>query len=100
MIKSDLIERITAKQSRGSPEDIAKAVNTLITLLADSLANGHRIEIRGFGSFSLHFQGERTAHNPKTRQKITTKGKYRSYFKPGKELRDKVNQFSSEKTLT
>jgi len=100
MIKSNLIEKIAARQTKYSNEYMGLAVNTLIELLADSLANGKRIEIRGFGSFCLHFQAERTAHNPKTKQKITTKGKYRTYFKPGKELRDRVNRIPDEKPFT
>ncbi|MDF2867527.1 MAG: integration host factor subunit beta [Gammaproteobacteria bacterium] len=100
MIKSNLIEKIAAKQTKYSSEYMGVAVNKLIELLTDSLANGERIEIRGFGSFCLHFQSERMAHNPKTKQKITTKGKYRTYFKPGKELRDRVNRITKEKPLT
>jgi len=94
MIKSNIIAQLAAKQTSYSEEDIGSAVNRLIELLADSLAKGKRIEIRGFGSFRLHFHGVRQAHNPKTGQKITTTEKYRAHFKPGKELRDRVNQTS------
>lgn len=91
MIKSDLIEKIAAKHMEYSSEQIASAVNSIIEIMADVLARGERIEIRGFGSFSLHYQTERKAHNPKTGEKIITPGKYRPHFKPGKELRDRVN---------
>ena len=59
--------------------------------MAQSLADGDRIEIRGFGSFSLHFRAPRTGRNPKTGESVELEGKYVPYFKPGKELRERVN---------
>lgn len=97
MKKSSLIEKLTLKYPQYATGDITSAINKLINLMADSLANGKRIEIRGFGSFSLHFQAARTAHNPKTGEKIATKNKYRPHFKPGKELRARVNPSINEK---
>ena len=60
--------------------------------LAERLAGGERIEIRGFGSFSLHYRAPRIGRNPKTGESVGLAGKYVPHFKPGKELRDKVNQ--------
>ena len=59
--------------------------------MSEILNNGGRIEIRGFGSFNLHFRPPRRAHNPKTGEKLVTNPKYAVHFKPGKELREKVN---------
>jgi integration host factor subunit beta len=66
--------------------------------MSEALIQGKRIEIRGFGSFSLHFRPPRRAHNPKTGQKVVTEAKYSPHFKPGKELRERVNA-SKDKTL-
>ena len=60
--------------------------------MAQSLAQGKRIEIRGFGSFSLHYREPRVGRNPKTGQSVELEGKYVPHFKPGKELRDRVNE--------
>ena len=59
--------------------------------MAQNLATGNRIEIRGFGSFSLHFRPPRIGRNPKTGEAVALSGKYVPHFKPGKELREKVN---------
>jgi integration host factor subunit beta len=60
--------------------------------MSDILAAGERIEIRGFGSFSLHYRAPRTGRNPKTGESVTLEGKYVPHFKPGKEMRDRVNE--------
>ena len=59
--------------------------------MADALAAGDRIEIRGFGSFCLHYRAPRTGRNPKTGDSVDLAAKYVPHFKPGKELRDQVN---------
>jgi integration host factor subunit beta len=59
--------------------------------MAEALAVGERIEIRGFGSFSLHYRAPRLGRNPKTGEKVELAGKYVPHFKPGKELRERVN---------
>lgn len=92
LTKSELIDRITARQSQLSPKDVELAVKTLIEEMADTLANGGRIEIRGFGSFSLHFRAPRVGRNPKTGASVELHGKYVPHFKPGKELRERVNE--------
>ena len=92
MIKSELIE-LLAKNNKEIPEkDIFLGVNLLLGYMTDSLTKGNRIELRGFGSFSLHHRPPRQAHNPKTMQKTVSKEKYASHFKPGKELRNRVNE--------
>ena len=91
LIKSQLIAEISKQLSHLPEKDIALAVNRVIEQMSDVLSNGGRIEIRGFGSFCLHYRPPRKAHNPKTGEKLTTNPKYAVHFKPGKELRDQVN---------
>ena len=92
MTKSELIEIIAAKQSQLSVKDVELAVKTLIEQMSETLAAGERIEIRGFGSFSLHYRAPRIGRNPKTGESVGLAGKYVPHFKPGKELRDRVNR--------
>ena len=92
MLKSELIETITQQLPNLSLEDSAKSVNLILELMTKSLSQGERIEIRCFGSFALRYRNPRKAHNPKTGQRVQTKGKHRPHFKPGKELRDRVNK--------
>jgi integration host factor subunit beta len=92
MTNSELIERIAATQTQLSAKDVELAVKTLIELMASTLAQGQRIEIRGFGSFSLHYRSPRIGRNPKTGESVGLSGKHVPHFKPGKELRDRVNE--------
>jgi len=91
MTKSELVERIAAKQDQLSVRDIELAVKTVLEQMAATMAEGRRIEIRGFGSFSLNFRAPRTGRNPKTGEAVLLDGKHVPHFKPGKELRDRVN---------
>jgi integration host factor subunit beta len=91
MTKSELIELIAAKQSQLSLKDVELAVKTIIEQMSETLAAGERIEIRGFGSFSLHYRAPRIGRNPKTGESVGLAGKHVPHFKPGKELRDRVN---------
>lgn len=91
MTKSELIEKIALQQDQLPPKDVELAVKVILEDLAQALVNNGRIEIRGFGSFSLHFREPRQGRNPKTGEKVELPGKYVPYFKPGKELRDRVN---------
>ena len=91
MTKSELIERITALQPQLSAKDVELAVKTIIEQMSHSLATGERIEIRGFGSFSLHYRAPRKGRNPKTGDTVELEGKYVPHFKPGKEMRERVN---------
>jgi len=92
MTKSELIELIASRQSQLSSKDVELAVKTMIEHMAQALAHGNRIEIRGFGSFSLHYRAPRIGRNPKTGESVGLSGKYVPHFKPGKELRDRVNR--------
>lgn len=91
LIKSQLIGEISTRFPHLPEKDIALAVYHIIEHMSDILSNGGRIEIRGFGSFNLHFRPPRLAHNPRTGQKLMTTKKFAAHFKPGKELREKVN---------
>ena len=91
MTKSELIEKLSQKQSQLTYKDVEFAVKTLTEQMAQNLSSGGRIEIRGFGSFSLHYRPPRIGRNPKTGEAVSLAGKYVPHFKPGKELRERVN---------
>lgn len=92
MTKSELIERIVEQQDQLSAKDVELAIKTMLEHMSSTLAAGERIEIRGFGSFSLHYRAPRIGRNPKTGDSVALEGKYVPHFKPGKELRDRVNE--------
>lgn len=91
MTKSELIERIAQRQDQLSAKDVELTVKLLLDFMSEVLATGERIEIRGFGSFSLHYREPRVGRNPKTGDAVELAGKYVPHFKPGKEMRDRVN---------
>ncbi len=91
MTKSELIELMARKQKHLPAKDVELAVKHLLELMSDALSRGDRIEIRGFGSFSLHFRPARLGRNPKTGEAVSLSGKYVPHFKPGKNLRERVN---------
>jgi len=90
--KSELIEAIARKQPHLAHKDVELAVKCIIDQMSRSLSAGDRIEIRGFGSFSLHYRSPRMGRNPKTGDSVALSSKYVPHFKPGKELRDRVDQ--------
>ena len=91
MTKSELIELIASRQRQLSSKDVELAVKTILEHMSQTLSTGERIEIRGFGSFSLHYREPRRGRNPKTGDAVQLTGKYVPHFKPGKELRERVN---------
>lgn len=92
MTKSELIEALARRQSHLAYKDVELAVKSLLEQMSQALATGQRIEIRGFGSFSLHFRPPRVGRNPKTGASVGLPGKHVPHFKPGKELRERVDQ--------
>ncbi|RUO21725.1 integration host factor subunit beta [Aliidiomarina haloalkalitolerans] len=92
MTKSELIEKLINKQPELQPKDVERGVREILEVMVHSLAAGDRIEIRGFGSFSLHFRKPRVGRNPKTGEQVELGGKYVPHFKPGKALRERVNE--------
>ena len=90
MTKSDLIDHLceAEKMPKGRAELL---INAIFDCMEASLRRGERIEIRGFGSFSLHFRPPRQGRNPKTGEAVALSGKHVPHFKPGKDLRERVN---------
>ena len=91
MTKSELIEKLMTSYDEVQTREIEVAVKELLEYMAQTLQRGERIEIRGFGSFSLNYRAPRTGRNPKTGELVELSGKYVPHFKPGKELRDRVD---------
>ena len=91
MTKSELIEILSQRQVHLKADDVDLAVKSLLEMMGGALATGERIEVRGFGSFSLHFRPPRTGRNPKTGDAVALAGKHVPHFKPGKELRERVS---------
>ena len=91
MNRSDLIGLLASKQSFLGEQDVQQAVDALLRQMSDALASGQRIEIRGFGSFTLHSRPPRIGRNPRTGQPVALPARHVPHFKPGKELRERVN---------
>lgn len=91
MTKSELIEALAKQQPHLALKDVELAVKCLIEQMNQALSSGERIEIRGFGSFSLHLRAPRIGRNPKTGETVALSKKHVPHFKPGKELRDRVD---------
>ena len=90
MTKSELVELIASKQTQLSVKDVELAVKTIIEHMSQSLADGQRIEIRGFGSFSLHHRAARTGRNPKTGEEVPIHPRRVLTFRPSHLMRDRV----------
>ena len=91
MTKSELIEILSRRQPHLKSDDVDLAVKSLLEMMGGALAQGERIEIRGFGSFSLHYRPPRVGRNPKTGDSVALPAKHVPHFKPGKELRERVS---------
>ena len=100
MTKSELIEILAQKQTQLAYKDVELAVKNMLEHMATTLANGERIEIRGFGSFSLHFRPPRVGRNPKTGDSVDLTAKYVPHFKPGKEMRERLNESMERVEIT
>jgi integration host factor subunit beta len=91
MTRTELVDRLSRRQTHLNHEDVAFAVKTLLDQMSDTLAHGGRIEIRGFGAFSLHRRRSRVSRNPLTGASVALPDRHVPHFKPGKELRERVN---------
>ncbi len=91
MTKSELIEALAREQNHLAYRDVELAVKSILEQMSQTLATGGRIEVRGFGSFSLHYRPPRMGRNPKTGESVALSGKHVPHFKPGRELRERVN---------
>nr|VFK59913.1 MAG: integration host factor subunit beta [Candidatus Kentron sp. TC] len=95
MNKPDLIHRMAASMENTGHEDARIMVDIILVSIADALAAGERVEIRGFGSFGVRYHEPRIGRNPKTGERVDIFGRYVPYFKPGKELRQRVDETGS-----
>ena len=91
MTRSELIARLAERYPQLVAKDAEFAVRTILEAMARTLVDGHRIEIRGFGSFALSHRPPRVGRNPKSGEKVMVPGKRVPHFKPGKELRERVD---------
>ena len=91
MTRAELIDRLIQGQPHLSQEDVELAVKTMMDQMSAALARGERIEIRGFGAFSLRRRESRVGRNPRTGEPVALPERHVPYFRPGKELRDRVN---------
>lgn len=90
MTKSELIELLIRRQPHLKADDVDLSVKAILQMMGTALATGDRIEVRGFGSFSLHYRPPRMGRNPKTGDSVALPAKHVPHFKPGKELRERV----------
>ncbi|MBP8278580.1 MAG: integration host factor subunit beta [Propionivibrio sp.] len=92
MTKSDLIARLAERFPQLVAKDADFAVKMILDALSEALVKGDRIEIRGFGSFSLNYRPPRVGRNPKSGDKVSVPEKWVPHFKAGKELRERVDK--------
>ena len=92
--KSEMIDILAVEQPQLAYRDVELAVKGLLDHMAAALAQGERIEVRGFGSFSLHYRPARSGRNPKTGDTVVVNDKHVPHFKPGKELRERVDGYA------
>jgi integration host factor subunit beta len=92
MVKSELVQQLVNRQNALLLKEVEVAVTHILDHMSESLAQGDRVEIRGFGSFAPRYRPPRRAHNPRTGARVFTQAKYTPHFKPGKEMRDRVEQ--------
>lgn len=91
MIKSELIQIIAQQNPHLYQRDVERIINTMIDEIISALANGDRVELRGFGAFSTKSRKARTGRNPRTGDTVSVEAKSVPFFKTGKELRDRLN---------
>jgi len=93
--RSELIEALVEKQPHLAHRDVELAVKAVLERMGSSFEFGDRIEIRGFGSFSLHYRPARIGRNPKTGESVHVEDKFSPHFKPGKELKERVDAINA-----
>lgn len=91
MTKSELIENLVAKNPALQLKSVDDSVRELLEQIIQTLEKGERVEVRGFGSFSLHYRQSRVGRNPKTGDSVKLSAKYVPHFKAGKELKERVD---------
>jgi integration host factor subunit beta len=91
MTRSELVEELAAKFSQLTQKDAEQAVKTILDAVSDALVRGHRVEIRGFGSFTVNHRAPRTGRNPRSGAEVNIPEKKVPHFKPGKALRELID---------
>lgn len=91
MTRSELVTALAQRFPQLVQKDAELAVSEILVAISQNLSKGHRVEIRGFGSFGLNYRPARTARNPKTGEKVPVPGKHLPHFKAGKELRERIS---------
>ncbi len=91
MIKSELIQKIAAQNPHLYRQDVERIVNTILNEIVRAMARGDRVELRGFGAFSVKYRDARVARNPRTGEPVRVAEKKVPFFKAGKELRERLN---------
>ncbi len=92
MKRSELVDELAKEYPHLYHRDIEKVVDVFYSSIADALANGKRVELRGFGAFSIKERGPRIARNPKNGDRVAVSSKKTVYYKPGKELKERINK--------
>lgn len=91
MIRSELVQKIASENSDLRLEEVERIVDTFFDSIVEQLASGGRVELRGFGAFSTRSRESRTGRNPRTGAAVDVSAKNVPYFKPGKEMRERLN---------
>ena len=91
MIKSELVQKIADNNPHLFQRDVENIVNAILNEITTALANGNRVELRGFGAFSVKNRPARIGRNPRTGEKVNVEEKWVPFFKTGKELRERLN---------
>ncbi|MCI5045664.1 MAG: integration host factor subunit beta [Aquisalinus sp.] len=96
MIKSELVQKLADENPHLFTRDIERIVNTVLNEISDALANGDRVELRGFGAFSVKHREARIGRNPRTGEAVAIEEKWTPFFKAGKEMRERLNRKYNE----
>ena len=100
MVKTELVQVLKEKLPELQQRDVELAVNCILAQMSDAITKGERIEVRGFGSFDLHHRAPRIGRNPKTGESLSLPAKVKVHFKPGKEMRDRVDAACDQCDIT
>jgi len=100
VVKSEFVRALNEKLPGSQLDNVEAAVNCLLKYMADALVQSERIESRGFGSFNLHHRPPRIARNPKTGEAVNLPAKVAVHFKPGKEMKDRINSSRDQCDIT
>jgi len=92
MTKSELVAKLAQEFPELSGREVEKAVDVIFSEITNALSSGNRVELRGFGAFSVRYRDRRQGRNPRTGEKVDVEGKYVPFFKAGKDLRERLNK--------